>query len=85
MWDDYRLGGGEGELRIRQYKIEVSSDGKNFTTVVDKTKNNRDNAVEFDEIKPIKCRHVRLAITGWLKDLPCGVIEFTVFGRPTPP
>jgi hypothetical protein len=70
--------------RIRQYKIEVSSDGKNFKTVVDKTHNDRDNGVEFDEITPVRCRHVRLTITGWPKDLPCGVIEFTVFGRPTP-
>jgi beta-xylosidase len=71
------------EPRIRQYKIEVSSDGETFTTVVDKTKNERDNAVEFDEIAPVKCRHVRLIITGWPEDLPCGVLEFTVFGRPT--
>jgi xylan 1,4-beta-xylosidase len=85
LWDEYRLGGEEGKSRIRQYKIEVSSDGENFTTVVDKTKNDRDNAVEFDEIEPIKCRHVRLTITGWPKDLPCGVVEFTVFGKPTPP
>jgi xylan 1,4-beta-xylosidase len=85
LWDDYRLGGEEGKSRVRKYKIEVSSDGKTFTTVLDKTKNDRDNAVEFDEIKPIKCRHIRLTITGWPKDLPCGVIEFTVFGKPTPP
>jgi len=71
--------------RARKYKIEVSSDGETFTTVVDKTKNDRDNAVEFDEIVPVRCRHVKLTITGWPKDLPCGVIEFTVFGTPTPP
>jgi len=85
LWDDYRFGDEEGEPRIRKYKIEVSSDGETFTTVVDKTKNDRDNAVEFDEIVPVKCRHVRLTITGWPEDLPCGVLEFTVFGRPTPP
>ena len=71
------------EPRIRQYKIEVSSDGETFTAVVDKTKNDRDNAVEFDEIVPVKCCHVRLTITGWPENLPCGVLEFTVFGRPT--
>ena len=71
--------------RIRQYKIEVSPDGQTFTTAVDKTGNDKDNAVEFDEIDPVECRHVRLTITGWPKDLPRGVIEFTVFGRPTPP
>jgi len=84
LWDDYRLGGQEGKPRIRQYKIEVSSDGKTFTTVVDKTKNDRDNAVEFDEITPVKCRHVKLTITNWPKDLPLGVLEFTAFGKPTP-
>jgi xylan 1,4-beta-xylosidase len=85
LWDDYRLGGDESNSRIRKYKIEVSSDGKTFTTVVDKTKNDKDNAVEFDEIEPIECRHVKLTITGWPKDLPLGVVEFTVFGKPTPP
>jgi beta-xylosidase len=85
LYDDYRLGGEEGKPRIRQYKIEVSPDGKTFSTVVDKTKNDRDYAIEYDEITPIKCRHVRLTITGWPKNLPCGVLEFTVFGRPTPP
>lgn len=84
LWDDYRLGGVGDKPRIRQYKIEVSADLKTFSTVVDKTKNVRDNAIEFDEISPTRCRHVRLTITGWPKDLPCGVLEFTVFGRPTP-
>jgi len=68
--------------RIRKYKIEVSSDGQTFTTVVDKSNNNKDNAVEFDEIGPVRSRYVKLIITGWPKDLPGGVIEFTVFGRP---
>jgi len=80
-----RLKDDDAQTRARKYKIEVSQDGKTFTTVVDKAKNDRDNAVEFDEIVPVKCRHVKLTITGWPKDLPCGVIEFTVFGRPTPP
>jgi xylan 1,4-beta-xylosidase len=72
----------DAEPRIRQYKIEVSSDGETFTTAVDKSKNDTDNAVEFDEVAPIKCRYVKLTITGWPKDLPCGVLEFTVFGKP---
>ncbi|HJO02860.1 MAG TPA: family 43 glycosylhydrolase [Acidobacteriota bacterium] len=70
--------------RIRQYKIEVSLDGDTFTTVVDKTGNDRDNAVEFDEIVPVECRYVRLTITGWPSGLRPGVLEFTVFGRPIP-
>jgi len=71
--------------RIYLYYAGGSTDGKSFSTVVDKTENDLDNAIEFDEITPIKCRHVRLTITGWPKDHPCGVLEFTVFGRPTPP
>lgn len=59
-------------------------DGKTFKTIVDKTKNDTDNSVEFDEIALVKCRYVKLTITGWRKELPCGVIEFTVFDRPDP-
>ena len=70
--------------RIRQYKIEASSDGETFKTVVDKTKNATDNAVEFDEFAPVQCKFVKLTITGWPKELPCGVLEFTVFGKPGP-
>ncbi len=43
--------------RIRRYKIEVSPDGETFETVVDKTRNDRDNAVEFDEIGPVQGHH----------------------------
>ena len=74
---------GDGS-RVRRYKIEVSLDGDAFTTVVDKTDNGVDNAVEFDEIIPVTCRYVRLSITGWPEGLPSGVVEFTVFGRPVP-
>jgi xylan 1,4-beta-xylosidase len=77
--------GGGGAAAVsgpRQYKIEVSLDGKSFTTAVDKTRNSADNVAEFDEIKPVQCRYVRLSITGWPKGLPVGVFEFTIFGRP---
>ena len=68
--------------RIRQYTIEVSPDNETFTTVVDKTDNLTDNAVEFDDIEPIECRYVRLTLTAWPESAPPGVVEFTVFGRP---
>jgi len=74
----------DAEPRIRQYKIEVSADGENFVTVVDKTDDTVDNAVEFDEIEPIRCRHVRLTLTGWSDNHPRGVVELTVFGKPIP-
>ena len=78
-------GRSRGDSRVRHYKIEVSSDGESFEIVVDKTKNEVDNAVEFDEIGPVTCRYVRLTITGWPNDLPMGVVEFTVFGQPDSP
>jgi len=70
--------------RIRHYKIEVSSDGKTYAVAVDKTRNDADNAVEFDEFTPVQGKFVKLTITGWPKRLSCGVFEFTVFGKPGP-
>jgi len=68
-----------------QYKIEVSSDGETFKIALDKTKNNVTKNVEFDEIDPVKCRYVRLTITGAPPKVPVGIIEFTVFGNPVEP
>jgi hypothetical protein len=74
-----------GAPRFRRHKIEVSADGESFPTVVDKTENESDNAIEFDEIAPVRCRYVRFMITGWPKDLPRrGALEVTIFGRPVP-
>jgi len=65
-----------------QFKIEVSSDGKEFTLALDKTDNVADKNIEFCEIAPVQCRYVRLTVTGAPKGLPVGIYEFTVFGRP---
>ena len=65
-----------------QYKIEVSSDGETFKTAIDKTKNNLIKNVEYDEIDPVRCRYVRLTITGAPPNVPVCIIEFTVFGNP---
>lgn len=81
--DDYSPNN-NGARRFRRYKIEVSRDGETFTTVIDKTENQKDNAVEFDEIVPVTCRYVRFTLTGWPEDLPRGVLELTIFGRPIP-
>ena len=48
---------------------------------MDKTKNDIFNTVEFDEIEPIKCRYVKLTVSEWPKEIPMGIIEFTVFGK----
>jgi len=69
-----------------RYRIEVSIDGKEFSTVVDKTDNAIVRYTEFDEIPPARCRYVRLTMTGWPRLAnPLGVVEFTVFGKPVVP
>lgn len=67
-----------------QYKIEASMDGKEYTTVLDRTKNEGTRYTQFDEIPPTLCRFVRLTITGWPHHAgtPLGVTEFTLFGKP---
>jgi hypothetical protein len=64
--------------------LEVSSDNKTFKTIVDKTKNAEANNVEFDEFPPIRCRYIRLTVTGRPANYPTAVLEFTVFGKPAP-
>jgi xylan 1,4-beta-xylosidase len=65
------------------YKIEGSLDSKEFTTLVDKTKNSVIRYSEFDEIPPTRCRFVRLTMTDWPRSAqqPLGISEFTVFGK----
>jgi xylan 1,4-beta-xylosidase len=67
---------------IYQYKLEVSIDGKSFTTALDQTGNSISRNTIFEEIPPVKCRFVRLTMTNWPKSSPLGIIEFTVFGKP---
>jgi xylan 1,4-beta-xylosidase len=66
-----------------QYKIEGSLDGKEFTTLVDKTRNNVIRYTEFDETPPTRCRFVRLTVTNLPRSAqqPLGISEFTVFGK----
>jgi hypothetical protein len=72
-----------GSVAFR-YKIEASLDGKEYTTVLDKTNNRVTRYTEFDEIQPTKCRFVRLTITDWphRAGTPLGITEFTLFGKP---
>jgi xylan 1,4-beta-xylosidase len=73
-----------GSVIAHQFKIEASKDGKEFTTILDKTANRTTKYIEFDELPPTVCRYVRLTITGWprIPNTPLGIIEFTVFGKP---
>jgi xylan 1,4-beta-xylosidase len=70
-----------------RYKIEVSSDGTTFTTLLDKTESTVTKYVEFDELPPTICRFARLTLTGWPHNAgtPLGIVEFTVFGKAVSP
>ena len=72
------------QTKAFRYKIELSADGKVYSTVVDKTKNEATRYTEFDEIQATRSRFVRLTITDWPRagNRTLGVIEFTVFGKP---
>ena len=70
-----------------RYKIEASTDGTNYKTVLDKTDNNVTKFTEFEEIPPTACRFVRLTMTDWPRrgTSTLGIMEFTVFGKPIEP
>ena len=65
-----------------QYKIDVSTDGNTYTTVLDQSTNAVVRNTIFEEIPPTKCRFVRLTMVNWPRTTPLGIIEFTVFGKP---
>jgi hypothetical protein len=69
--------------RAFQYKIEVSTDGNTFSTVLDQTGNQVPRNTIFEEITPTQCRLVRLTMVNWPRTTPLGIIEFTVFGKAT--
>jgi hypothetical protein len=71
----------------QQYKIEVSADGSEYQTVLDKTNNSVPRYTEFAEIPPTIGRFVRLTITDWPRNasVPLGIVEFTVFGKAVEP
>jgi len=65
-----------------QYRIDVSTDGKTFTTVLDQSANSIARDTVFEEIPPTRCRFVRLTMVNWPRETPLGIIELTVFGKP---
>jgi xylan 1,4-beta-xylosidase len=67
---------------VFQYKIEASTDGEKYTTVLDQSANTIVRNTIFEEIPPTKCRFVRLTMINWPRATPLGIIEFTVFGKP---
>ena len=83
LFSDNRLSAASGVLSgPYRYKVEASADGRTWRAVLDKTANTVENNIEFDEIPPVRARWVRLTVSGAPKNLPVGILEFTVFGRP---
>ena len=76
-------GMGGASAQVYKYKLEVSMDGKDFTTVVDRTGNTVARNTTFDEFDPVECRFVRLTVTEWPAGAARGIIDFTVFGYPS--
>lgn len=72
--------GMRGGSQVYKYRLEVSMDGRNFTTVLDRTDNTLSRNTVYEEFDPVECRLVRLTVTGWPEGAPRGVIDFTVFG-----
>lgn len=69
--------------RAYQYRIEVSTDGTNFTQVVDKTGNTTGSALLTDTFAAVNARYIRLSVTGcsgytgtW-----ASINEFRVYGN----
>ncbi|AEI42748.1 glycoside hydrolase family 2 [Paenibacillus mucilaginosus] len=50
--------------RAYQYKIEVSTDGTNYTQVVNRTANTEGSTVLMDTFSAVTARYVRLTVTG---------------------
>ena len=75
--------GGAAAAPVYKYKIEVSMDGKEYSTVLDRSGNNVPRNVVFDEIDPVECRYVRLTMLDWPKNSPLSILDFSVFGRAT--
>jgi len=44
--------------------IEVSNEGKDYKTVVDKSRNSDEQNIEFGEIAPVRARWVRITVKG---------------------
>ena len=68
--------------RAYRYKVEVSTDGINYTQVVDRTGNTTGGAVLADTFTGINARYVKLTVTGCYNDTTtwASINEFRVFG-----
>lgn len=55
---------GKGAERSYVFKVSVSEDGENFTTLVPKRNNKRTNDVQYFTVAPIRARYLRVTCMG---------------------
>lgn len=63
-----------------RYTVEVSVDGKEWETLLDKSENTCDLLIDYEPTETRLAKYARLNILGGGAKLP-GVIDFTVFGK----
>ncbi len=67
-----------------QYRIDVSSDGGSWTSLLDRTDNAVDRHIAYDILPAASAARARLTITGWPAGMRVGVWEFTLFAQVAP-
>lgn len=82
IWRDVNINPAKGRCAgAFKYKVDVSLDNKNWTTVVDKSDNTTDYVVDYEVFETVDANFARLTITGTPDGIEAGVIDFTVFGK----
>ena len=78
------FGGGRStgpDTRYQCYKVEVSTDGTNWTTVIDKPENNLELKHDYNEFeKPVKARYVKVTNIATYDNSLFAIKDLRVFG-----
>ena len=82
IWRDVNINPDENRVAgAFQYKVSVSVDNKNWTTVVDKSDNKTDYLIDYEVFDTVRANFVRLTVVGSPEGIEPGIIDFTVFGE----
>ncbi len=77
------FGGGGGLDRYQSYTIEISSDNKNWTMLIDKSDNKQDLRHDYIELpEPVKARYVKLTNVFTPSEGQFAVKDLRIFGNP---
>jgi hypothetical protein len=77
------FGGGDPLDRYQSYTVEVSSDNKTWSMLVDKNNNTQDLRHDYTELKePVKARYIKLTNVFTPSDGKFAVKDLRVFGNP---